>query len=101
MCIGVPGRVVSITADGQRAQVMMAGAARDVDISFLTGEEAAEVGDYVLVHVGFAMGKMTAEEAVETERMLEDFIQQSSFGGPAGDPVPLSEGRRPIQEVAR
>jgi hydrogenase expression/formation protein HypC len=79
MCIGVPGRVLEITADG-KAQVLLAGIAREVDTTFLTGEEAPRVGEYVLVHVGYAMGKMSAEEALETERMLDEFIHAS---GPA------------------
>jgi hydrogenase expression/formation protein HypC len=76
MCIGVPGRVLEITVDG-KAQVLLAGIAREVDIAFLTGEDSPRVGDFVLVHVGYAMGKMSVEEALETERMLEEFIQAS------------------------
>jgi len=79
MCIGVPGRVLEITADG-KAQVLLAGIARAVDTTFLTGEDAPRVGEYVLVHVGYAMGKMSADEALETERMLDQFIHASGPG---------------------
>ena len=97
----MPGLVLEVSIDGQKAQVMMAGTARDVDISFLTGEEAPVVGDYVLVHVGFAMGKMSAEEALETERLLEDFIQTSGATDDRDDPVPMAAGRFPAKEVLR
>ena len=81
MCIGVPGRVLEIEAQG-KAQVLLAGIAREVDTTFLTGEDAPRVGEYVLVHVGYAMGKMSAEEAFETERLLDEFIQASVPGEP-------------------
>lgn len=71
--------VLEITADG-KAQVLLAGVAREVDTTFLTGEDAPGVGEYVLVHVGYAMGKMSADEAFETERMLYEFIQASGPG---------------------
>ena len=74
--------MLEITADG-KAQVLLGGIAREVDTSFLTGEDAPRVGD-VLVHVGYAMGKMSAEEALETERMLEEFIQASGPGEQQG-----------------
>jgi hydrogenase assembly chaperone HypC/HupF len=71
--------VLEIAADG-KAQVLLAGVAREVDTTFLTGEDAPRVGEYVLVHVAYARGKMSAEEALETERMLDEFIRASGPG---------------------
>ncbi len=72
MCLAIPGRVVEIL-DGpsQLAKVDVAGVRRNVNIGLLTGEETPELGEYVLIHVGFALSKIDEEEAMETLRLLE------------------------------
>jgi hydrogenase expression/formation protein HypC len=63
MCLGLVGRVVSAPAGGAIACVDIAGVERDIDVSQLGG--APVVGDYLLVHSGFALERISAERAAE------------------------------------
>lgn len=72
MCLGIPGEIVEIVdPDNDIAKVDVGGVKRNVNIGLLTGEDAAGVGDWVLIHVGFALSKMDAEEAASTLKFLE------------------------------
>jgi hydrogenase expression/formation protein HypC len=62
MCLAIPARVVARTDDGQ-ALVDLAGVRKPVSIALVP---EAEVGDYVIVHVGYAIGRLDAEEAERT-----------------------------------
>jgi hydrogenase expression/formation protein HypC len=70
MCLAVPGRVVEIAGDGplRMARVDFGGVARQVCLAYLP--EAA-AGDYVLVHVGFAISRIDEQAARETLQALE------------------------------
>lgn len=72
MCLAIPGRLVELV-DPERhiAKVEVAGVRRNVNIGLLTGDEEPVLGDYVLIHVGFALSKIDEREALETLRMLE------------------------------
>ena len=73
MCLGIPGRVIEIVdVENQIAKVDVVGVRRNVNIALLTGDEAPDLGDYVLIHVGFALSKIDEQEALETQRILED-----------------------------
>lgn len=80
MCLAVPGKVVSILPDGdpefRQAKVDFAGIQREVNLAF-TPE--AGIGDYVLVHVGFALSVVNEAEA---ERILEDLRQLGALREP-------------------
>jgi len=66
MCLGIPGEVVEILdADAGLATVEVSGVRRAVSIKLLEPDPIA-VGDWVLVHVGFALSKIDAEEAAAT-----------------------------------
>ncbi len=73
MCLAVPGMIVSIEEEQglalRRGKIDFAGARREVCLSF-TPE--ASVGDYVLVHVGFAIGVVDEAEAQRIFRSLEE-----------------------------
>lgn len=71
MCLGIPGELVEVREDdGVRVgRVRFGGIARDVCLACLP--EAA-VGDYVLVHVGFAIARLDAEEAARTYAILRE-----------------------------
>ena len=76
MCLGIPGRIVDIIdPEHGVARVDMDGQVRDVSIALLTEDDEVSVGDWVLVHMGFAMAKTDAEEAATTQRMLEDLVR--------------------------
>ena len=71
MCLAVPGKIIEAEErDGNRiAKVQFGGISRQVFLSFLP---EVEVGDYVMVHVGFALSRVDAEEAARTYRVLEE-----------------------------
>ncbi|HTQ79015.1 MAG TPA: HypC/HybG/HupF family hydrogenase formation chaperone [Thermoanaerobaculia bacterium] len=71
MCLAIPGRVVEIAAETpQLALVEVAGVKRQVNVDLLL-EEGLAPGDWVLIHVGFAMSKVSAAAAEEQMRMLQ------------------------------
>ncbi len=70
MCLAVPVRITSI--DGEEAEVDIGGVGRKVSIT-LTPE--ARVGDYVLLHTGYAINVLNEEEAQETLDLLERMVK--------------------------
>ncbi len=75
MCLGIPGEIISIdeASDLRTAKVRFGGATRDAHLNLVPD---AQVGDYVIVHVGFALSKIDADEAGEVFEMLR------TLGGP-------------------
>jgi hydrogenase expression/formation protein HypC len=73
MCLGIPGKVVSILPTGL-AEVDFSGVRREV--SLMLCPEVA-VGDYCLVHVGFAIQRLDHEEALETLKLFDEFLEGS------------------------
>jgi hydrogenase expression/formation protein HypC len=73
MCLGIPGQIVEVVDDQNHiAKAEVSGVRRNVNIGLLTeGDDAVGIGDWVLIHVGFAMSKIDEEEANETRRFLE------------------------------
>jgi hydrogenase expression/formation protein HypC len=61
MCLGLPGRVVEITPGSDLARVDVAGVVREINLELLDGPFVP--GDYVLIHSGFALERMSAEQA--------------------------------------
>lgn len=72
MCLAIPVRVVSI--EGDEAETEIAGVRRRVSI-VLTPE--VKVGDYVLLHTGYAIGVVDEDEAEETLKLLEEIASLS------------------------
>jgi hydrogenase expression/formation protein HypC len=77
MCLGLPGRVVSIEAGSTVGRVDVAGVVRDIDLVLL--DPPAHPGEYVLVHSGIALERMSPDRAREAETLL-------SATGRSGDP---------------
>ena len=77
MCLGIPGKVISIEAD-QVAEIDFGGVNKKVSIALCPD---ARVGDYVLVHVGFAIQKMDEKDALETRDILEQVFGSDEKGG--------------------
>lgn len=72
MCLAIPGQVVEIVdQENHIAKVDVGGVKRNVNIGMLE-EEGVAIGDYVLIHVGFAMSKIDQLEAAETLRILKE-----------------------------
>ena len=76
MCLGIPGQIVSIDENIPKlATVDVGGVRREINISCIVDEEHSPescVGEWVLVHVGFAMSRINAEEAAKTLQLLEE-----------------------------
>jgi hydrogenase expression/formation protein HypC len=70
MCLAIPGRIVEMVDEaGGIAKVDVSGVRRNVNIALL---DDAGIGDYVLIHVGFALSRVDEKEAEETLRMLQE-----------------------------
>jgi hydrogenase expression/formation protein HypC len=70
MCLAIPGQVVELVDQQNRlAQVEVAGVRRKVNVA-LVGEDVG-AGDWVLIHVGFALSKVDEEEAQATLQLLQ------------------------------
>jgi hydrogenase expression/formation protein HypC len=72
MCLAIPGQVVEVVDDHNRiAKVEIVGVRRNVNIGLLDEDgDGARPGDWVLIHVGFALSKVDEEEAKATLRLL-------------------------------
>jgi hydrogenase expression/formation protein HypC len=68
MCLGIPGKVLSIAPTGL-AEVDFSGIRREVSLMLCP---ETKVGDYVLVHVGFAIQRLEHKEALETLKLLAE-----------------------------
>ena len=74
MCLAIPGEVVELVDEPNRlARVNVAGVVRTVNVGLLDrhGGVGIQPGDWVLIHVGFAMSKVDEAEALATLRLLE------------------------------
>jgi hydrogenase expression/formation protein HypC len=85
MCLALPARIVTLE-DGQTAIVDLGGVRKEVSVALVP---EAEVGDYVIVHVGHAIGLLDADEA---ERTLALFAE---LGDALGALPPEPAGARP------
>lgn len=76
MCLGIPGRIVELDSTHDKlALVDVGGVRRQVNISCIVDEQHPPqscIGDWVLVHVGFAMIRINEQEAAETLRLLTE-----------------------------
>jgi len=72
MCLGIPGQLVEwVDPEHHIAKAEVSGVRRNVNVGLLAGPpDNIEVGDWVLIHVGFAMSKIDEQEAQETLEFL-------------------------------
>ena len=85
MCLGVPGKIVEIyeTNGLKMAKIDFGGVIREGCLEYVPD---TEVGDYVIVHVGFAISQVSEEEAQETLRMIAEI---SELGAESEGSAPL------------
>ena len=86
MCLAIPGKIISsdVTNGIRVGRVQFGGITRETCLDFVP---EASVGDYVIVHVGFAISRIDEEEARRTYRMLEEIgALQEELGG-ADSPI--------------
>lgn len=81
MCLAVPGKVVQVCGveELRSATIDFGGVQRDVSLAFVP---EADVGDYVLVHVGFALAKIDEQSARETLEALQQIGQLDELRPP-------------------
>jgi hydrogenase expression/formation protein HypC len=72
MCLAIPGCIVEVVdEENHLAKVDVAGVRRTVNIGLFDGDDAVVPGDWVLIHVGFAISKIDEDEAKATRELLE------------------------------
>jgi hydrogenase expression/formation protein HypC len=91
MCLAIPGKIVELLdEDRSLAVVDVLGVRRKVDLGLLL-DDPPSTGDWVLIHVGFAMSKIGEEDALQQMRMLTELgeseaameeVQGYGLGGP-------------------
>lgn len=95
MCLGIPGRIVEIDeGNSKMAVVDVGGVRRPINISFIATEGCAPesiIGEWVLVHVGFAMSRIDEAEAARTLVLLHE---------PGEAQAEIEAMRRSVLEVA-
>ena len=90
MCLGIPGRIVAIDdAERMLATADVSGVKRQINIACVVDDEhplEACVGDWVLIHVGFAMSRIDEAEAAETLRILPSSARPNRSSTPCAAP---------------
>ncbi|HET8733178.1 MAG TPA: HypC/HybG/HupF family hydrogenase formation chaperone [Anaeromyxobacteraceae bacterium] len=76
MCLGVPGRILSISEDGLSAQVDFFGVKKELRLDIV--DVPVQVGDYVLNHVGFAIRRIPPEEVGETLALFDQILKEAA-----------------------
>lgn len=92
MCLGIPGKLLEITEDEtslRMGKVEFGGIAKDICLAYLP---EAQVGDYVLVHVGFAISTVDEQEAEAIFSYLREISQLSELGDPSAPGEPGESG---------
>jgi hydrogenase expression/formation protein HypC len=86
MCLAIPGKVLEeFESRGLRmARIQFGGIVREASLDYVPD---AKVGDYVLVHVGFAISTVDAAEAERTYKLLEEMDQLTELDAPVVDEV--------------
>lgn len=103
MCLGIPGRIVSITEDAglPMGMVDFGGVRREVCLAYVA--EGLEVDDYVVVHVGFAISRVDEEEAKRTFEVLREMSELDELEWireVAEQSLADTRGQRPVEEEA-
>jgi hydrogenase expression/formation protein HypC len=78
MCLAVPARITAIDTASDMASVALGAITKEISLALV---DAVEEGDYVLVHVGYALGRISPEEA---ERTLALIAEAGAEAGGAG-----------------
>jgi hydrogenase expression/formation protein HypC len=76
MCLAIPGRILELLADS-KARVDFGGVVREVNLSLI---EKPKVGEYVIVHAGYAIQTLDAAEAEETLELFRQMLEADQDG---------------------
>jgi hydrogenase expression/formation protein HypC len=95
MCLAIPGKLIEIAADPNGVRMGKANFGGIVKQVCLEYTPEVEVGDYVLVHVGFALSKVNEEEAARTYALLDEMKQLGELETPDLDDSSFFEAPAP------
>ena len=79
MCLALPVRIVELR-ENELGMVDLGGVRREISLAMIDG---AQVGDYVIVHVGYALSKLDTEEAERTLRLFAEIGEMQADAGAA------------------
>lgn len=85
MCLAIPGKVIELQTDDHGVRLGKANFGGTVKTVCLEYTPEVKLGDYVLVHVGFALSKVDEAEAEKTYKLLEEMQQLGELGIPEVD----------------
>lgn len=74
MCLAMPAQITQVLS-GERAIVSLGGIQKEISIALL---DQINVGDYVIIHVGYALTKLDETEAIKTLKLFEEMLQQEA-----------------------
>jgi hydrogenase expression/formation protein HypC len=101
MCLGIPSKIIRI--EDTRATIDVYGAQRDISLMLL--EDKVKIGDYVLVHAGFAIQKLQEDDAKETLKLFDQYLEGLPLINPEEQQTlekkPAKKPRRKAAKVAR
>lgn len=92
MCLAIPGKVIEIKQDSEGTRVArtnFGGVIKEVCLEYTPD---VQIGDYVLVHVGVALGKVDEAEAERTYKILQEFGQLEELNPPDIDALARARG---------
>ena len=92
MCLAIPGKVLEIQTNGEGVRMGRTNFGGIVKQVCLEYTPEVNAGDYVLVHVGFALSKVDEEEAARTYQLLEEMKQLGELDVPEIDPAYATNG---------
>ncbi len=90
MCLGVPGKIIEKYQVGElpMGKVDFGGVVREACLAYVPD---AEIGDYTVIHVGFAISRLSEEEAMESLETIREIIDiEEELGEETSPPAPLS-----------
>lgn len=89
MCLAIPARITAIDPTGETATVALGAVSKDCSLALI---ENAAVGDYVLIHVGYALNRISEEEATQTLDLMREMgvLDDLPDALPAADPSGLT-----------
>ena len=98
MCLGVPGKIVEIYENSglQMGKIDFGGVTREACLAYVP---EAKVGDYTLIHVGFALNLISEEEAQETLDLLRQISDLDQELGPENSTGPQASAAVPDQKT--
>ena len=88
MCLALPGKLIEISENAEGVRMGKANFGGIVKQVCLEYTPEVNVGDYVLVHVGFALSKVDEDEAARTYQLLEEMKQLGELDAPEAEPDP-------------